>query len=75
VFPLNGQTSLSINLEASNTALNEVVVIGYGTQRVKDATGSVSSLSTKDFNKGVIATPEQLLQGRIAGVQVTPCKR
>jgi len=72
VFPLNGQTSLSINLEASNTALNEVVVIGYGTQRVKDATGSVSSLGTKDFNKGVIATPEQLLQGRIAGVQVTP---
>ncbi|RYU89979.1 SusC/RagA family TonB-linked outer membrane protein [Mucilaginibacter terrigena] len=70
--PINGQTSLSVSLESSNTALNEVVVIGYGSQRVRDATGSVSSLSPKDFNKGVIATPEQLLQGRIAGVQVTP---
>lgn len=69
---LDGKTSLGISLEPSSTALNEVVVIGYGTQRVKDATGSVSSLSPKDFNKGVIATPEQLLQGRIAGVQVTP---
>ncbi|QHS57765.1 SusC/RagA family TonB-linked outer membrane protein [Mucilaginibacter sp. 14171R-50] len=70
--PLNGQTSLSVSLESSSTSLNEVVVIGYGSQRVKDATGSVASLSPKDFNKGVIATPEQLLQGRIAGVQVTP---
>jgi outer membrane receptor for Fe3+-dicitrate len=39
---------------------------------LRDATGSVASLSPKDFNKGVIATPDQLLQGRIAGVQVTP---
>ncbi|MCQ6958068.1 SusC/RagA family TonB-linked outer membrane protein [Mucilaginibacter aquariorum] len=70
--PLNGQSSIAVSLESASTALNEVVVIGYGTQRVKDATGSVSSLSPKDFNKGVIATPEQLLQGRIAGVQVTP---
>ncbi|MET3979368.1 TonB-linked SusC/RagA family outer membrane protein [Mucilaginibacter sp. UYP25] len=69
---LSGQTSYSVTLESSSTALNEVVVLGYGTQRVKDATGSVASLSTKDFNKGVISTPEQLLQGRIAGVQVTP---
>jgi TonB-linked SusC/RagA family outer membrane protein len=69
---LGGKTSISVSLESSSTALNEVVVIGYGSQRVKDATGSVASLSTKDFNKGVIATPEQLLQGRIAGVQVTP---
>ncbi|PAW93650.1 hypothetical protein CKK33_09140 [Mucilaginibacter sp. MD40] len=69
---LNGQTSLSVSLESASTNLNEVVVIGYGTQRVKDATGSVASLSPKDFNKGVIATPEQLLQGRVAGVSVTP---
>jgi iron complex outermembrane receptor protein len=69
---LNGQNSITVSLESSSTSLNEVVVIGYGTQRVKDATGSVASLSPKDFNKGVIATPDQLLQGRIAGVQVTP---
>ena len=69
---LDGRTSVIVALESNSTALNEVVVIGYGTQRVKDATGSVSSIGTKDFNKGVIATPEQLLQGRLAGVQVTP---
>lgn len=69
---LGSESSISVSLESSSTALNEVVVIGYGSQRVKDATGSVASLSPKDFNKGVIATPEQLLQGRIAGVQVTP---
>ncbi|MET3499412.1 MULTISPECIES: SusC/RagA family TonB-linked outer membrane protein [Mucilaginibacter] len=70
--PLNGRTSVDVQMEEANRALNEVVVIGYGTQKVKDATGSVATLGAKDFNKGVIATPEQLLQGRIAGVQVTP---
>ncbi|AMR32010.1 hypothetical protein A0256_11560 [Mucilaginibacter sp. PAMC 26640] len=69
---LEGKTYLAVALEGTSTALNEVVVIGYGTQRVRDATGSVASLSPKDFNKGVIATPDQLLQGRISGVQVTP---
>ncbi|MFD0792357.1 SusC/RagA family TonB-linked outer membrane protein [Mucilaginibacter litoreus] len=69
--PLNGQTTLNVSLQTASTSLSEVVVVGYGTQRVKDATGSVSSLSSKDFNRGVIATPDQLLQGRIAGVQVS----
>lgn len=69
---LDGKTFIAVALESTSKALNEVVVIGYGSTRVKDATGSVASLSPKDFNKGVIATPEQLLQGRIAGVQVTP---
>lgn len=69
---LDGKTFIAVALESTSKALNEVVVIGYGSTRVKDATGSVASLSPKDFNKGVIATPEQLLQGRIAGVSVTP---
>jgi iron complex outermembrane receptor protein len=70
---ITGKTSINVSLAESATTLSEVVVsVGYGTQRVKDATGSVASLGTKQFNKGVIATPEQLLQGRIAGVQVTP---
>ncbi|MCO5934352.1 SusC/RagA family TonB-linked outer membrane protein [Mucilaginibacter sp. RB4R14] len=72
VVNLEGKTFLAVSLESTNTALNEVVVIGYGTQRIKDATGSVASLSPKDFNKGIITTPDQLLQGRISGVQVTP---
>jgi TonB-linked SusC/RagA family outer membrane protein len=69
---IGGQTTLNVTLSPAATALTEVVVIGYGSQRVKDATGSVASLGTKEFNKGVIATPEQLLQGRVSGVQVTP---
>jgi len=64
--------NVNITLTSTTNALNEVVVIGYGTQRVRDATGSVASIGTKDFNKGVISTPDQLLQGRVAGVQVTP---
>ncbi|HTE00638.1 MAG TPA: SusC/RagA family TonB-linked outer membrane protein [Mucilaginibacter sp.] len=72
VVTIGDKSLINVLLESNSSNLNEVVVIGYGTQRVKDATGSVASLSPKDFNKGVIATPEQLLQGRIAGVQVTP---
>ena len=50
--------------------LDEIVVIGYGTQRKGDLTGSVSNVSTKDFNKGIINSPEQLINGKISGVQV-----
>ncbi|TWI83126.1 iron complex outermembrane receptor protein [Lacibacter cauensis] len=63
---------MAVTLETQNAALNEVVVIGYGTRKVKDLTGSVSNITTKDFNKGQIATPDQLLQGRTPGVLVTP---
>ncbi len=51
--------------------LNEVVVIGYGTARKKDLTGSVASVTSKNFNQGVIAAPDQLLQNKVAGVEVT----
>lgn len=63
---------VNVTMTADQKQLQEVVVVGYGTQKVKDATGSVTSLGTKDFNKGVISSPEQLLQGRVAGVQITP---
>ena len=65
----NGTVTVSLN-QTSNQ-LNEVVVVGYGTRKVKDATGAVVSLGEKSFNKGVIASPEQLFQGRTAGVNVT----
>lgn len=65
-------TNLDVSLESDRTTLNEVVVVGYGTQKKNDVTGGVVSLGPKDFNKGVINSPEQLLQGRTAGVQVTP---
>jgi TonB-dependent starch-binding outer membrane protein SusC len=67
----NRQT-IDISLLEDNKTLSEVVVVGYGSQRQKDVTGSVESIGPKDFNKGVIASPEQLLQGRVAGVQITP---
>ncbi|MFK7907479.1 MAG: carboxypeptidase-like regulatory domain-containing protein, partial [Chitinophagales bacterium] len=51
--------------------LSEVVVIGYGTIKKEDATGSVLAISSDDFNRGVNTSPEQLIQGRAAGVQVT----
>ncbi|HYG39627.1 MAG TPA: SusC/RagA family TonB-linked outer membrane protein [Cytophagales bacterium] len=66
------RTSLNVTLATDIEALSEVVVIGYGRQEKKDVTGSVVSLSPKDFNKGVINSPEQLLQGRAPGVQVNP---
>jgi len=69
---ISGRTTFNVVLVNDETSLSEVVVVGYGTQRLKDATGSVSSLGEKEFNKGVIASPEQLLQGRVAGVQITP---
>ncbi|HET7898634.1 MAG TPA: carboxypeptidase-like regulatory domain-containing protein, partial [Flavisolibacter sp.] len=70
-IPVNNQSSLSVNLAAQESSLNEVVVIGYGTARRKDLTGAVASLSAKDFNKGVIAAPDQLLQNKVPGLQIT----
>src|SRR5215212_2920945 len=69
---ISGKSSADVAMEASSQDLNTVVVIGYGTTRKKDATGSVAALSTKEFNKGVISTPEQLIQGRTPGVTVSP---
>ena len=58
-------------LEPDNETLAEVVVIGYGTQKKEDLTGSIASVSEKDFNKGVISSPEELINGRIAGLTIT----
>ncbi|HEY0898758.1 MAG TPA: SusC/RagA family TonB-linked outer membrane protein [Sphingobacteriaceae bacterium] len=67
-----GRGTVNVALETNQTALNEVVVVGYGSQKKSDVTGGVVSLGPKDFNKGIINSPEQLLQGRTAGVQITP---
>ena len=63
-------TTIDVQLKEDSGKLDEVVVIGYGTTTVKDATGSVSSVSEKDFNKGNIVTPENLLSGRVAGLSI-----
>jgi len=69
---ISSTSEVSVSLASTATNLTDVVVVGYGTVKKKDATGSVAQLTTKDFNKGVISTPDQLLQGRTAGVNVTP---
>lgn len=68
---VNGQSSITVTLIEDAEALEEVIVIGYGTTTVKDATGSVSAVTAKDFNGGAISSPEQLIQGKTAGVQIT----
>src|SRR5210317_1593188 len=66
---VGSQTTINVFLEADAQALDEVVVIGYGTTTVRDATGSVAAVTSDDFNTGAIASAEQLIQGKIAGVQ------
>ncbi|GLB52550.1 SusC/RagA family TonB-linked outer membrane protein [Neptunitalea chrysea] len=68
---VNGQTSIDISLVPDAAQLDEVVVIGYGTQKKSDLTGSVTSLNEEDLNKGLVTSPEQLIQGKVAGVTVT----
>ncbi|RZK47294.1 MAG: SusC/RagA family TonB-linked outer membrane protein [Pedobacter sp.] len=67
---ITNQTSVDVTLEASGADLSEVVVVGYGTVRKRDLTGAVVSVREKDFNKGTFAAPDQLIQGKVAGVQV-----
>lgn len=68
----NVAASASIYLQPSAEGLDEVVVIGYGTQKKGELTGSVTTVGSKDFQKGVITSPDQLISGKAAGVQITP---
>ncbi|MGO4912892.1 SusC/RagA family TonB-linked outer membrane protein [Leeuwenhoekiella sp. W20_SRS_FM14] len=61
----------SVQLEANTSELDEVLVVGYGTQKKSDLTGSVSSVVADDFNKGVVSNPGNLLQGKVSGLNVT----
>lgn len=65
-----GKTVLNIQLREDTQALEEVVVVGYGTMKKSDLTGSISTISAKDFNKGISSTPDQLLSGKIPGLMV-----
>ncbi|MEO6733046.1 MAG: TonB-dependent receptor [Ferruginibacter sp.] len=68
---LNGKTTLDVTLTPASADLAQVVVVGYGTQSKKDVTGAVKSIKSEAFNRGIINAPEQLLQGKVAGVNVT----
>ncbi len=65
------QKTLDVAFAEDASQLDEVVVIGYGTVKESDATGSVTSVTEKDFNKGPVVSSDQLIQGRVSGVQVT----
>lgn len=68
---IGSQTVLNILLEPNTEDLGEVVVIGYGTVKKEDATGSVTAIGEDDFNVGAISSPQELIMGKTAGVVVT----
>jgi iron complex outermembrane receptor protein len=68
---ITGKSVVDVSFERLNQQLDELVVVAYGTKRRGDLTGSVTSVSAKDFQKGVVNSSEQLLQGKVAGLEVT----
>lgn len=68
--PVNNQTTLNMVLASSSQELEQVVVVGYGTQRKKDLTGSVSQVKGEELARQPVQTAAQALQGKVAGVQV-----
>ncbi len=68
---ISGRTSLNVQLEQSSESLQEVVVVGYGTQKKSDLTGSVVSVTSKDIKDQAFSNINQALQGKVAGVSFT----
>ncbi|EIJ39589.1 TonB-linked outer membrane protein, SusC/RagA family [Galbibacter orientalis DSM 19592] len=67
----NVNEDITVQLSPDETQLEDVVVVGYGTQKRTDITGSIGSVNNEDFNKGLVTNPGQLLQGKVAGVNVS----
>ena len=68
--PVGTQTTINVMMELDGLDLSQVLVVGYGSTTKRDMTGAAKSIKAEDFNKGIINSPEQLLQGRVAGVNV-----
>lgn len=68
---ISNQTNYNIVLIEDQSALEEVVVIGYGTQRRETVTGSIATIKAEDFNPGMIADPMMLITGKVAGLAIT----
>ena len=68
--PVPSGNTVNVKMKSDAQMLSDVVVIGYGTQRKSDLTGSVSNVSSKYFNSGLISSPEQLINGKVSGVQI-----
>jgi TonB-linked SusC/RagA family outer membrane protein len=67
---VGAKTGIDVTLVPDVIALSEIVVVGYGQQEQKDVTGVVAAVSSESFNKGAIVSPDQLITGKIAGVQI-----
>jgi TonB-linked SusC/RagA family outer membrane protein len=70
-IPLDGRTNMAVTLVGSVTQLEQVVVIGYGTQKKKDLTGASSTVKGSDIANVPVLTATQAIQGKVAGVQIT----
>ena len=68
---MGNRSQVSLTLSVDNKVLNEVVVVGYGTQNKRDITGSVASVKARDITAVPVSSSDQILQGRVAGLQVT----
>jgi len=68
---VGNQIKINVTIMPDNQTLKDVVVIGYGTANKKDLTGAVTSIKSEEFNQGVMVNPAQLLQGKVAGLNVT----
>ncbi len=68
---VGAESVINVQMELSMENLDEVIVIGYGQVKKEDATGSVTAVSSEDFNMGAITSPQELVAGKIAGVQIT----
>lgn len=67
---IGNRTSINVVLQADMAMIETVVVVGYGTQRERNITGSISATSSEDFNRGAMLSPQQLIQGKVAGVNI-----
>lgn len=70
-IPADRRETLNVTMKADIASLDEVVVVGYGSVKKSDATGSVAVINSDDFNKGAVNSPQELIQGKAAGVTIT----
>jgi iron complex outermembrane receptor protein len=68
---ITSASTINVSLKSETTGMNDIVVVGYGTARKKDVTGAVSSVSSKDFTQGLVATPMEQIQGKVPGLVIT----
>lgn len=67
---VGSQSNIEVTLAEDTQNLSEVIVIGYGTQEKRDVTGAMATIKEKDFNRGIVNSPQDLIQGKVAGVNI-----